>query len=234
MARLNLRRRTAGTFATIAPGVYAAQWNDSYDAARLLLTELITRLDIVGDPVALVPDREHLFITGSEDPEGLRHIAGLAHALLQEPRRITGQSFVYRGGTWSPWSPATDHPQRFAYHQLARLGQALDYGEQKEMLDAEYQRTGTDVYVAGVLLLTSRDDTECWTATTWAKDVVALLPRTDTIAFGPLADGNCLDVPWSRVEAVLGATLSPQGLVPERYRVERFPTTEELARLAER
>jgi hypothetical protein len=238
IARHNLRMSTTGTFARVTPahgpGVYAAAWGDSYDATRLVLTELVARLDIQGDPVAVVPHRDHLFVTGSDDVAGLGLLARLAEEQLHEQRWLSGRAFVHRNGGWQRWMPPADHEHEHAFGRLMRLTVGASYEEQKALLDAEPDRAAADVFVASVLLIADAGSDAVRTLTTWAQGVTALLPRTDSVAFGPLADGGHLEVPWSRVEAVLGAELEPQGLTPERYLVKRFPTSEELERLAAR
>lgn len=233
-ARHNLRMSTPGTFSRIAPGVYAAAWGDSYDASRLLLTELIARLAVKGDPVAVAPHRDYLFVTGSDDIAGQGAVARLAEECLGQQRWLSGRAFVYRGGAWSRWMPPAGHVHEHAYGRLMRLTVGMTYAEQKAALDAAHARAAIDVFVASVMVIADAGGHAIRTLTTWAKDVTALLPRTDSVAFGPLGNGGHLEVPWSRVEAVLGDALRPQGLTPERYLVDRFPTDEELERLAAR
>ena len=38
-------------------------------------------------------------------------------------------------------------------------------------------------------------------------------------------------VPWDHAASVMGDAMQPQGLVPERWRVDRFPSEEEQAEL---
>jgi hypothetical protein len=45
-------------------------------------------------------------------------------------------------------------------------------------------------------------------------------------------DDRPLIVEWDRVWDVLGYLMEPQGMYPERYRVEEFPSGRELERLA--
>ena len=101
-ARANLRERTSGTFEQLEPGVFISPWQDAYDSSRLVLVELITRLDVRGDPVALLPHRDHLFVTGSDDERGLGRSADLAAPLLEDHRRVTGRACVLRDAAGSP------------------------------------------------------------------------------------------------------------------------------------
>jgi len=97
-AQFNLRARTAQGLVLQGPGVFVSPYQDNYDASRIVLTELISRLAVKGDPVAFVPHRDSLIVTGSEDSEGLLQACALAEPLLKENRRISGQPLVFRGG----------------------------------------------------------------------------------------------------------------------------------------
>jgi hypothetical protein len=63
---------------------------------------------------------------------------------------------------------------------------------------------------------------------TWTKGVRLLLPKTDLIGFvcGEEVVGGL--VSWSKVEEIAGDLLVPQGMYPERYRVEEFPSDDQL------
>ena len=71
----NLREKTAtGLFTEVSPGVYRGAWNDSYDSARMLLTDVIYRLPLDGDPVVFVPNRDQLWVAGNRNVAGLKHM----------------------------------------------------------------------------------------------------------------------------------------------------------------
>lgn len=71
--------------------------------------------------------------------------------------------------------------------------------------------------------------------TTWPEGVDALLADAELIGFTGLADGRrwSLMVPTAAVVAVTPPLVqSAEGLAPRRYRTLRFPTPDELRRLA--
>ena len=234
-ARANLRERTEGTFRPVAAGVFASPWQDTYDAARLLLTELISRLDLRGDPVALLPHRNNLFLAGSDDEAGLGRIAQLAEPLLDDPHRVTGRAFVWRDGRWQLYLPAERHPHHETFRRLVTLTVAEDYNEQRAVLEDRYAAAGDDVFVAAVMLRTDNATDEVRSVCTWTEGVRTVLPRADEIAFviaGQSEDENKITlVPWDLAVAVLGAAMEPQGLLPERWLVDRFPSAAELGSL---
>ena len=62
----------------------------------------------------------------------------------------------------------------------------------------------------------------------WTKDTVSLLPRTERIVLG--GEGHApIMAPWEKVVEIAGDLMTPMGIYPERYRVEGFPTAEQLA-----
>ena len=228
-ARHNLRLRSAEGFEETAPGFYESPWHDTYDAARLILTELIARLEVKGHPVAMLPHRDWLFICGSEDDDGLQHMAERARPLLENDRRITGQAFQLRDDRWTPFEPAANRPSRDPLRLLARLTDAMNYQGQKESLEAN----GEQRFVASYLLRTTLEGRNPNSTCTWTRDVITLLPTTDSITLvsDSATPDTILTIPWSRAQSILAHHLKPTALRPERHLVDTFPTDAELAAL---
>jgi hypothetical protein len=234
-ARANLRERTPGTFEELEPGVFISPWQDTYDSSRLVLVELITRLDVRGDPVALLPHRDHLFLTGSDDERGLGRAADLAAPLLEDHRRVTGRACVWRDGRWQPFVPPEGHPHRNRFAELRMQTDAGNYDEQKSVLEGQAEARGDDVFVASVLVMTDDETGESASLCTWTDGVPTLLPRADQIAFVTPGrteeETRIMRVPWDHAASVMHHAMQPQGLVPERWRVDRFPSEHEQAEL---
>jgi hypothetical protein len=62
-----------------------------------------------------------------------------------------------------------------------------------------------------------------------------MLPRADQIAFVTPGETEeetrIMRVPWDHAATVMRDAMQPQGLVPERWRVDRFPSEQEQAEL---
>src|SRR5947208_625590 len=85
-----------------------------------IMTEAVRREHPVkGDHVAMVPSRDALIVTGSDDQAGLTRIASLAmKALLASlpaegqlhPLSWSGVAVRLEGETWVPFLPSSAHP----------------------------------------------------------------------------------------------------------------------------
>jgi len=206
-------------------GVYLSTAGDGYDSSRLTLLELIRRLRVAGDCIAMVPNPTTLIVTGSEDMDGLKGMLGLATNALQQPRPISGIAVRLDGADWVPWLPDPSHPlfSEFRGLQLQSLGR--DYAKQKEMLDGT---TGEETFVASFSVAHNPETGHFMTYCVWPKDVLALLPRTDTIAF--VQEGrDPLIIEWYRAVEVVGDSMTPLDTYPQRFQVSDFPTEEQLA-----
>jgi hypothetical protein len=206
-------------------GVYLSTTRDGYDSSRLILLDLIRRLRVAGDFVAMVPNPDTLIVTGSEDMDGLKGMLGLATNALQQPRPISGIAVQLDGDDWVPWLPDPAHPLfgEFRGLQLQSIGR--DYAEQKEMLDGT---TDKDTFVASFSILQHPETGHFMTYCVWPKDVLVLLPRTDLIAF--MQEGKApLMATWDRVIEVMSDSMTPLDIYPQRFRVSEFPTEEQLA-----
>ena len=87
-------------------GVYWGEWADSYDSSRILLTELIYRLSVDGDPVAFVPNRDQLWVTGTNNSAGLAAILkGGMESHFKQGHPLSPDLYVLEDGTWKVYVP---------------------------------------------------------------------------------------------------------------------------------
>ncbi|MGO8670590.1 MAG: DUF1444 family protein [Capsulimonadaceae bacterium] len=228
-----LRRSEVGSgFAEVAPGLYRSQWEDCYDASRLLNASLFAHLPIKGRPVAMVPNRDVLLITSANDPDGLVHMANLSREILGKPRPMTGVAFRLDAG-WVPFLPPAEHPAYRSLRLLAVQTTALAANQQREVLDALQLASGDPCFVAGYHAHELADG-QIVTTSVWSEGIDSLLPETDRIAFmrpGPRdAPGRVVGYGnWEAVLDVMGNTVEPVAeLYPSRFRVRTFPTEAQL------
>ena len=211
-------------------GVYVFASNDGYDASRLILLELIRQFQVKGEYIAMVPGREMLIVAGSEDTAGLEAMVTLAKKALQEPRSISGMAVRLDGDDWVPWMPDPSHPHYDEFRTLRIQSYGQDYAEQKELLDALHEKTGEDIFVASFSVVEHKDTRQRISYCVWTKGSHSLLPKTERVVLGG-PDQEPVMVGWDRVVEIVGDLMKPQGMYPERYRVEAFPTVKQLAEM---
>lgn len=216
--------------------MYAMAVGDAYDASRLLLTDLIERMEVEGDTIAAVPNRERLYVCGSADEEGLTMLSKAVAEDLKHERAITGRLFRLDRGEWTPWMPPTDHPAHQDWRLLAIQSVGQDYAEQKSLLDQRNAREGRDLYLPSYSALEDPETGAVRTWCSWAEGVEAWLPETDDVIFTSINGPDDVKIraraPWQAVLDGAGDLMQPLGLYPERWKVSGFPDEAFLAKHA--
>jgi hypothetical protein len=230
----NIDRMSQRPFERIAAGIYMSPYRDNHDAGRLMLTSRIRRLSVRGSPVAMVPNRDTLIVTGADDPGGLGLMAKITEAALEEPRPISGIPVWLDDDVWRPFVPDEDHPIFVPFGRLRVMSIASDYSAQKQLLDALNAKTEEDVLVESFTVIEHTESGNLSSYCTWKRGVKTLLPRTDSVV---LVNPDAKDEPvvarvdWDRMARVVGSKMEQVAMYPPRYRVDSFPTAEEIEEL---
>jgi hypothetical protein len=229
-AKDNLWERTDPSRFAGNNGVYWGEWGDSYDSSRMLFPELIYRLAVDGDPVAFVPNRDALFVTGKNNLAGLRVILKTGtESHFNQGHPVSPDLFVLDNGIWSIWIP-DDLDLRELWMATKRRRDALDYAHQKELLDKVPDCQ--EIFLANFTVF-SREDGSVYSVSVWPKSVDASLPRAEMIAF--VLDEESKDsfmVLWEAAVPIIGNLLEEEpDLKPVRYRARQFPNEDQIARL---
>lgn len=111
---------------------YLSSRNDSYDASRLLLVDTIRQFRVKGDYMAMVPNRDTLIVTGSDDVNGLKRMVALAKDALARPHPMSGLALRLDGDDWVSWMPIALHPLYSDFRLLQVQSIAQDYSELME------------------------------------------------------------------------------------------------------
>ena len=231
-ANQNLLRLGTNNFQEVLKGVYVSAWNDDYDCCRLHLPEVIASVAVKGRPVAMIPNRNTLILTGADDADGLLHMAKRAEATLKQPGAMSGLAFRF-DDRWTPYLPPPDHKAFALLKQLAVEDFAYCLDAQKKLLDALHNQQGQDIFVATPIIVLNKKTQTPFSIAVWTEGVDALLPQADLVAFpprdiNPEAKPELLMIPWATVQAAVGDLMEAQGMYPERYRVTAFPTPEQM------
>ena len=221
----NLREAGMSGYAKIGEGTYSLLAGDCYNAARLLLTDLIRGMEVLGDPVVIASHRDSLHITGSDDEQGLGVIAKLALKDLEAARPLSGIPLRLVGDTWETWQPPADHPaaQDFAILEIRSL--ADEYVGQKEVLQRLHEQEAVDLFIASYEGIRKADTEAVTSYCVWIDGVDALLPQTRLVVLmshdGETAYGAA---EWATLQAEAGEHLEAvEDLYPPRFRTRGFP-----------
>lgn len=236
-ARENLQQMGEVSFASLqnegGEGVYISANGDNYDASRLVILDLIRKMPVRGETIAMVPNRDTLVVTGSEDPAGLQIMAKIAEESFQKPRPISTIALQLVGDDWESWLPAEDSPVFDAFHELKLRTIGMEYNDQKEFLDQIHAQTGENLFVASYSAVKHKENSRVTSYSVWSAGVDTLLPETDDILLlRPDAATNDVKImaagSFERVQEITGDLMQPTGSYPERYRVTDFPTSQQL------
>lgn len=221
-ARDNLWEISKDRLLPIRPGLWRSPWADNYDASRLLLHDLVWQFPVKGSHVAVVPNRDTLLVTGSDDAEGLLEILARALKAFESPRPMGARLLFLAGSRWTPLELPPEHPAYAAWKRAELLSYAADCAEQKTLLDGLHQKKDVDLFVATFNATERADTGELSSYAVWSEGVPTLLPRADRIAF-VRRDKVLGMAPWERVLEGCAGLMTPQGSYPERWRVDAFP-----------
>jgi hypothetical protein len=236
VAKENMWKICNERFKSPAPGVYLSSWQDTYDASRIFMHDLIWQLEVEGDHVAVAPTRDVLMVTGSENAQGLDVIAKESLKLLiEDSRPISGTMLRLDGSEWKPFMPLPDHPAHNSCNSLFMAWRQHEYGEQKELLEKLFEQDGTDIFVASFTVVQAKDTGRLQSYCVLPKNVDTLLPKTDLVMLSNSSDpasGPAGTIAWDELVSVAGDLLVPdEQLFPPRFRVTEYPTDAQLAKM---
>jgi hypothetical protein len=130
-ALANLRRRSEKAFVTVAPGLYRSDWADTCDTSRVLLTDVIAALPVRGAPVAMMPNRDVLLISGAQDQERLRSMIRGARNALAEPRPLGADALILEAGVWHDYVRNTAEQSGIELMELQEEQASMCYADQR-------------------------------------------------------------------------------------------------------
>ncbi|MET0293877.1 MAG: hypothetical protein ABW042_02585 [Phenylobacterium sp.] len=225
----NLRARSAPKFSSDPRGFFIADYRDHYDAARLLLPELLSSLAIRGDPVVIAPGRDTLAVAGSEDPTAIEAMCAQVQSIFDGMKRLLSpEPIVWRDGAWRPFANRACP----SANRMAIVGKMLDHKWQAQLLEERVHEAGREAYVPELRMFEGPDGMLTWAPLGFAKCALAPLAEAYVLT-SPDSDGV---VVRSRVdvEAICGPFATEPNCHPPRLIVDRAPTTEQWKQLRSR
>jgi uncharacterized protein YtpQ (UPF0354 family) len=133
VARQNLSQLPT-SFAGIQGKFYLCAEADNYASSRILLPDAIRQLEVNGDWIAMVPNRDTLLVTGSDDADGLGMMAHIAEEAYKKPRRQGLGMLRLVDDEWETWFPPEGSPHYEQFRKLELISMADEYSDQQEIL----------------------------------------------------------------------------------------------------
>ena len=229
IARKNLREISDGDWTELRSGVFATPWKDNYDSSRLLLTETVRGLPLAGNPVAVAPARDHVYVAGSDDADALQAMMELAIQAYQEEGRPYCLYPIELGedGDWRTCQLAPKHPFAQQLDQWKLQANATEYSIQQDLLNQLHEKKEVDIFVGSFSALETPRGIRSYSVL--SQGIVSLLPRSDLIIlFYPDAGDTDLVMEWDQFNAAFPGVLKPVGMIPERYMCELVPSLEDV------
>lgn len=220
----------------VGQAVHVVQSDDGHAPTRLLSPGFLRGFArrVEGRPIACFPVRDVLFITGADDPDGIRFIQEEAKKLWEEsPRRV------------SPVFYAVDEKDKLVVFPLPgddvlaqddRLLHLLladfEYREAKKHFEESEDPRAQEVFMASFQAFRG-DDGSSSSRAIWSQHVPTWLPETDEVLVccGSPGDGVqwAVRVPFDALRSRLSRV---DGFEPPRYSApDVFPTKDELLAL---
>lgn len=219
-ARANLRPELPDGAGEGTPGpLRFVDGGDAYWVPRLLLDGWLAGLAgaVGGRPVAFAPARDTLLVVA--DSPGLPSLMEIVEAEYREAvRPVSPVPYTVddRGRT-VPYPAPPGHPMHRAVRRAERVLAGAQYDGQAEAL-----RDALPAAVVASYLMAERDDGAPFSLCTWGEDLTTLLPATDRVCLVDRSSRQSWLVTWSDLATTVDLTPIP-GLVPPRYRVDRWP-----------
>jgi hypothetical protein len=226
----NLRDISPDKWQTIGPEAYLGAWNDSFDCSRILLPDLLYRLNLPANPVVLIPARGVLLVTSSNSLVGQLLVFTAAKDLLEKNSRWTSAHMLeLRDGKWISYTPTAPEVKALQKDMLTRM-RIGNYDQQKGYLESRVKAEGRDIFVASYLAY--EKDGVAFSAATWAEGVEAWIPKAEYLVFSRLIEGDSHDTFVLEWDVAFGYMapwmIEVAGVLPVRYHVTDFPDAEML------
>lgn len=240
----NLKKRSADKeWELIAQGLYKSHWGQSSrgnedfnQPTRIVFPDLFKKLSLNGNPVVFLIKRDFVLVTGSNDSRGLLKAADISLKCSEDGRYITGIAYELNNDQWIPFLPDRKDPSFQRLSNLQKTAKNDEYGEQKISLGKIYN----EIFVASHSLYKDEKNPDLIRSySVWAQFIPTLLPKTDYIhllvreSLFSMTVKRTISVPWEIAFSIAGHLFTDMQVYPQRFKVEGFPSEEELILMEE-
>ncbi len=209
---------------SLGGGVHQLVSDVAYEESFLLVDAAFEPLPFKDHLACVISNRGVLLATDRRDEQALANLLTIAQRFMMErPWPLSATVLAREDGQWRELTPTG--VARKPADNLRRLSLHSAYQAQKAVLEKAQDGDEAAPYVAEYNLMQRQEDPRDLRAfCTWGKGVDTLIPRTDLVALvrgeGPQ---DMIMVPWDDLRRTCDAYLASTDLVPERFRVTRFP-----------
>ncbi|MDR3109717.1 MAG: hypothetical protein LBU65_08525 [Planctomycetaceae bacterium] len=166
--------------------MYIVPNSDGYEAARLLLTTTVRKLEVNGDPIAMILAANSLMITGSEDTSCVAcMLMNAVEAGNGFPRQLAPMLLrLNEADQWEVWLPPTDSPCYTLAKQIQITAYFRPYAEQRLLINSFNERTYQPKIEIAEYRVRQGNAQNCDEYCCIKPDTRQLIPRTDYVVFG--------------------------------------------------
>ena len=203
-----------------------------------MIPEVFAPLDLDGDPVVCLPNRNLLLVTGSENHDGIKAMLKHAEEIVQtKSRPMNPAPLTLKDGEVADFSVRENSPIFNDVERAKKISALIYYQQQTENLMKLSEQKGKDLFMASYTLnQRERGGYESYSA--WSKTVATLPPKTDLIAFfdptKPESQRMLGLAKWDDVLRIAGDLFLDTQVFPARFYVSKFPSDEQLAEVIQR
>lgn len=228
----NLRSLTREPMVRTDRGLYVSPWHDSYDSARLLLTDVLQSCQVRGQLVAMPASDNLLVVTGSKDVRGLSDMVTMTERAVDEPRFLSGIPLVFDGMDWKPFAVPDSHPVSRRLKTLRYTTWATNSAAQAALVGEVLLQGGEDRFVGRAFVRKGVPGS----ISLWTDRVDPILPVAEAVLFNRVVSPSEVEMlactPWAEVCRIMGDRMKSLDIYPGWYSCRGFPSDEELSELS--
>ncbi len=212
-------------YARLGDDLYVTDTGDTYDGTRLIMLDFIRELEVPGRPLAMVPNRDTLIVTGTESIEGQEQMLAIAAMEMQhKPRPMVGSPLILAADNqWEDYQVPDVHPLSADYHELRMAWLGAEYEQQREMLARINEKQRNDIFVASYSML--EKDGRRFSYCVWGGEYISWLPETDLVALMETEQSQPRLVRFAELKERCPHLLRELEYYPRRFEVVDFPQT---------
>jgi hypothetical protein len=208
----------------VEENLYSFASKDSLDATRMLLTDRVSSLSLLGEPVALSVSDDAILICGSSDCAALGRMEESAREEIstEDSTSLCYVPHQLHGDEWREWHVPLDNPHSRKFY-LLKIGMFEgDYRYQNRLLRELSAKRGQNVFVGSYLFGPPGG------YAAWKEGVPTWLPEADAVGFVTNSNVVLGVVPWEQVRKTVGHLMTRLDFYPPRWSVTEFPSDAEL------